>query len=205
MRRASFPGEQLGRRPASQLLLEIDVGERLIALVPDGEAGFLFLDVHGGGKRRRNAFFGSCCRVWHCVFADSDHNPRQRVFEGLPSDFDKGPSYWLAIRLYKVNYNGAISRPKDTGLDFENAGKGDRVANCPNAFRTVPTVRSQVLCSSEWASHQWLELFLQADAAITLRVKRSVEMIANVSVPAPISTRHHDEKFAFRRTSDPQR
>ena len=103
----------------------------------------------GGGKRRPNAFLAHAAVFGNCVFADSDYSPRQGVFEGLPSDFDKGPSYWLAIRLYEVNYNGAIARPQDTGLDFENAGKGDRVANRRNAFRTVPTVRSEVLCSSE--------------------------------------------------------
>jgi hypothetical protein len=49
-------GEQLGRR-ASGLgaALEIDVGERLPVLVPDGEAGLLLLDRPGGGKRRAPA------------------------------------------------------------------------------------------------------------------------------------------------------
>jgi hypothetical protein len=50
-------GEQLGRSSASRLLLEIDVGERLTVLVPDGEAGPpapRLSTAAGSGVRRDN-------------------------------------------------------------------------------------------------------------------------------------------------------
>jgi hypothetical protein len=41
-----------GRRPSSRLILEIDIRERLSAVVAHDEAGGLLLDRQGGGKRR---------------------------------------------------------------------------------------------------------------------------------------------------------
>ena len=40
--------------------------------------------------------------------------PVRREHEG------SGPIYRLAVWLYEVNYHGAIARPQNTGLDFEN-------------------------------------------------------------------------------------
>jgi hypothetical protein len=52
-------GEQLGRRSPAGLILEIDVGERLLVRVPDDEAGVRFLD----GPRRREAALADRRRI----------------------------------------------------------------------------------------------------------------------------------------------
>jgi hypothetical protein len=44
--------EQLGGRSPARLILEIDIGERVSAMVTDDEGGELFLNDQGGGKRR---------------------------------------------------------------------------------------------------------------------------------------------------------
>jgi hypothetical protein len=49
-------GEQLGRRAASRLILEVNVGERLAAVVADDEAGVGLLDGPGRREAGEKAF-----------------------------------------------------------------------------------------------------------------------------------------------------
>jgi hypothetical protein len=61
------------------------------------------------------------------------------------------PRYWLAAGPYKVNYNVAIARAQHARRKFDNPREGARIANRADAFGTVPTVPSEVLCSLEYA------------------------------------------------------
>jgi hypothetical protein len=135
---------------------------------------------------------------------DSDHNPREGVTKDLLPDDGVRDKQRFAARRHKVNYHPAVAPTQHTRGNLDNPIKGGRVANRPNAFRKVPFMRSEVHRSPE-RTRQRLELLWMVRSTEALRVPRAVEVIAYVSVPIPIASRHHDEILAFLGTPDPQR
>jgi hypothetical protein len=111
--------------------------------------------------------------------ADSDHYPR----EGVTKDFflnDIRPRHGLAAWLYKVNYNSAVVRTQHTRRNFDDSSKGGLVANCPDAFRTVPHGKPEVFRSLEF-SRQRLAFLRKVRSAVALHVQRTAEVITCVS------------------------
>lgn len=137
------------------------------------------------------------------VSEDPDHEPRFSVFESLFPNQRAGPGYRDAARLDQINYDVAIITPQYSRREFDDARECGRITNRSNPLRTVPAVRPEMLGSSERRC-QRLEHLFQTDAAMALRVKFAIEMIANVRVPTSIASRHHDEIFPCSRTSHPQ-
>src|SRR5258705_13541733 len=70
--------------------------------------------------------------------SDSDHNPRNRVFENR-SDRRSREQNWrgFVTRLYKINRDRGASRPEDAGRNFEYARQVGWIANRTYAFRAV--------------------------------------------------------------------
>jgi hypothetical protein len=157
--------------------------------------------VGARGEQRKLAMAVGICDVQSRV--DSDHNP----WDDVTKDFflnDIKPWHGLAAWLYKVNYNSAVARTQHTRRNFDDSRKGGRVANCPDAFRTVTHGTPEVLLSLEF-SRQRLAYWQMVSSAEALPVQRTVEVITCVNVPIPIASWHHDEKLALPGTANPQR
>jgi hypothetical protein len=105
--------------------------------------------------------------------ADSDHNPRKGVAKDfLPNDGVK-ERHRLAAWFYKANYNVAVAWPQHSRRNFDNSRKVGRIANRPDAFRPVPHIHPEMLCSAERA-RQRLALWQPELAVAALAVERAV-------------------------------
>jgi len=97
--------------------------------------------------------------------ADSDHNPGKGVAKDfLPNDGVK-ERHRLAAWFYKVNDNVAVAWPQHSRRNFDNSRKVGRIANRPDAFRPVPHIHPEMLCSAERA-RQRLALWQSKGAAL---------------------------------------
>ena len=68
-----------------------------------------------------------------------------------PGNLDPSISWWLATRFYKVNRDLAVTGSQKTRLNFDNPREGSRVANRPNALRSMASKRYKALRSPEGA------------------------------------------------------
>jgi len=77
-----------------------------------------------------------------------DHDPRKNVTKDFsPGYLGPRESCWMATRLNKVDRDLAVAGPQNTRRNFDNPGEGSRVANRPDAFRTIASKRYKVLRS----------------------------------------------------------
>jgi len=74
--------EQLGRRSAARLHLEVEIAERLTAGVAHAEAGGLFFDAPG---RREATALG----LWHSLSRRLFHIERSKCLEENPARHDR--------------------------------------------------------------------------------------------------------------------
>jgi hypothetical protein len=143
-------------------------------------------------------------RLRSAVRAHPDHNRWNGVSEDFLLHHLRKTRHRLAAGLDKVNHDTAMARPQDAGRNFHHSRKVARIANRPDAFRTMSHMRPKMRCSPKCA-RQRLLLLHRGFMAEALHVQRAVEMVASVDIPTPVLARHHDEKFGFLGTLNPQR
>src|SRR6516164_2613892 len=103
----------------------------------------------------------------------------------------------LAVRLDKVNHHTAITRPQDTGRNFDHSREVGRITNRSDTFWTVPHLRPEVLRSLE-GIRQALKSLRDTFVSEALPVHRAVEVVTCVNVPAaipPTPTRNRSDRW----------
>src|SRR6266702_6338637 len=113
--------------------------------------------------------------------------------------------YRLNTRLlYEVNNNHPVARPQHSGRKFDDAREHGGIANRPEFFGAVSGKHAEMFGSKECSCYR-LKLLSSKFLSKAFYMKTAAAMIACVSVPTAVCTRHQNINIALWVSLNPQR